>query len=222
MPYNLQPVAWTPYPGISLMQRDAMKQSSDANLSGFVWRLIMLRLRLVTWSWTEWAALVCVSCDSKVRFASSVCVCVRHRLCTWPVDGLSIQLICLLVWDRSSPAKAVSHKNQPLSQHITARGISNGSAGPGSHGRCFIRTPLWLFLPCCFTPATMSLSTHTQTMSPAINLPLTSLPPSPSPSLLYFSWITDTYSPSLPFSCTFFPGVHSLAGSISVFCSLSS
>lgn len=45
-------------------------------------------------------------------------------------------LICSLAWQSSSPAKAVSHKNQTLSQHITQAGISNSTSNSGNHSQC--------------------------------------------------------------------------------------
>lgn len=62
-----------------------------------------------------------------------------EKSCTRPVDSAvnpAHLLICSLAWQRSSPAKAVSHKNQPLSQHITTAGISNSAGNRGNHSQC--------------------------------------------------------------------------------------
>lgn len=72
------------------------------------------------------------------------CVCVFVCLSVWEVMLVARRstvnpahlLIRSLAWQRSSPAKAVSHKNQPLSQHITAAGISNSTGNPGNHSQC--------------------------------------------------------------------------------------
>lgn len=80
------------------------------------------------------------SCLRVCRLTLCFCVCVRVRevkraACRSAVNPAHL-LICSLAWQRSSPAKAVSHKNQPLSQHITAAGISNGTGNRGNHSQC--------------------------------------------------------------------------------------
>ena len=64
-----------------------------------------------------------------------VCVWeVMRVVCRSAVNPAHL-LICSLAWQSNSPAKAVSHKNQPLSQHITAAGISNSAGNRGNHSQ---------------------------------------------------------------------------------------
>lgn len=113
-----------------------MKEQSDANPSVFVWGVIMW------WFFSLGSfclSLCCHLCHTDlVTSYLRVGVCVREVMCVACRSAVNPAhlLICSLAWQSGPPAKAVSHKNQPLSQHITAAGISNSTGNRGNHSQC--------------------------------------------------------------------------------------
>lgn len=82
---------------------------------------------------TLWLLFASASeCHTAYLFLTAVSQCIPSRRSAVNPPHL---LICSLAWQRSSPAKAVSHKNQPLSQHITAAAVSNNAGHRANHSQ---------------------------------------------------------------------------------------
>lgn len=186
------------------MQGGAMKQRSDANPAVFVWALIMLcffssicpwAVTSVTLAWklAGMEMSVCLVCSAHLwqrgllvglcRPSKPLLVCVRVRMCVEEVTSAARRsavnpahlLICSLAWQRSSAAKAVSHKNQLLSQHITAAGISKRGQCPlltylrspftqSAPQECFYISSYLLFFLTTFLPSLLHGCTPTSSL----------------------------------------------------------